>query len=254
MLALGLAWALSLGTSLTQLCPAFCGGPGATAHWSSVCESSRLYKQPGLRCGRSFLPGWPWLCCAHPLCQSHPFPCSSSPLAPCKGAQTSRTSLTLPLLSPLQGLYIFLVYAIYNSEVRAAPAGFSPSVCWHLGEAGSGSCKAAQPHCASGAVAAFSPWLAGAPPAVLELLWPSHVLALLQVRNAIQRMKDKKKALSFTVSWKESLLPLHPPATHQRRVSAVPWVCFEEMMMERHLIFYFCPPSLQPCWTAQTPR
>lgn len=39
----------------------------------------------------------------------------------------------------------------------------------------------------------------------------AHVLALLQVRNAIQRMKDKKKALSFTVSWKESLMPLQPP-------------------------------------------
>lgn len=35
----------------------------------------------------------------------------------------------------------------------------------------------------------------------------SNVLALLQVRNAIQRMKDKKKALSFTVSCKEALLP-----------------------------------------------
>lgn len=33
----------------------------------------------------------------------------------------------------------------------------------------------------------------------------SNVLALLQVRNAIQRMKDKKKALSFTVSCKEAL-------------------------------------------------
>lgn len=63
----------------------------------------------------------------------------------------------------------------------------------------------------------------------------SHVLALLQVRNAIQRMKDKKKALSFTVSWEESLLPLHPSAAHQRRDPAVPWVCFEEKMMERNL-------------------
>uniref|UniRef100_H0Z9W7 Adhesion G protein-coupled receptor D2 n=1 Tax=Taeniopygia guttata TaxID=59729 RepID=H0Z9W7_TAEGU len=79
------------------------------------------------------------------------------------------------VLNSLQGLYIFLVYAIYNSEVR----------------------------------------------------------------NAIQRMKDKKKALSFTVSWKESLLPLHPPATHQRRVPAALWVCFEEMMVERNLIFKF---------------
>lgn len=40
---------------------------------------------------------------------------------PCKVAQPSCTSLTLPVLSPFQGLYIFLVYAIYNSEVRDAP-------------------------------------------------------------------------------------------------------------------------------------
>lgn len=39
---------------------------------------------------------------------------------PCKVAPTSCTSLTLPVLSPFQGLYIFLVYAIYNSEVRGA--------------------------------------------------------------------------------------------------------------------------------------
>lgn len=80
-------------------------------------------------------------------------------------------------------------------------------------------------------MAAFSPFLAG--------VALSHVLALLQVRNAIQRMKDKKKALSFTVSWKESLLPLHPSATHQRRVPAALWVCFEETMVERNLIFKF---------------
>lgn len=66
----------------------------------------------------------------------------------------------------------------------------------------------------------------------------SHGLALLQVRNAIQRMKDKKKALSFTVSSKESLLPLHPSATHQRRVPAVLWICFEEMLLERNLFFF----------------
>lgn len=110
------------------------------------------------------------------------------------------------------------------------------SSCAGTGELGPGSASTAP--CAAAALAAFPPWLAAA----LQLCWSccglSHVLALLQVRNAIQRMKDKKKALSFTVSWEESLLPLPPSATHQRRVPAVLWVCFGERMMERNIFLF----------------
>lgn len=90
----------------------------------------------------------------------------------------------------------------------------------------------------------------------------SNVLALLQVRNAIQRMKDKKKALSFTVSCKEALVPPSFILHYQRRALDVCVDSFEEMILERSLIFLVlrrepgrgCLPSVQSCWAMQAPR
>lgn len=138
-----------------------------------------------------------------------PIPGLLSPFAPCK---EHKPTLTLPLLSPLQGLYIFLVYAVYNSEVRDGFSPCSQQLC--AGSRGSWVLAAA-----AGSTAPLCCWSPGC--FFCRTCWSisscagaavalSHVLALLQVRNAIQRMKDKKKALSFTVSWEESLLPLHP--------------------------------------------
>lgn len=128
-------------------------------------------------------------------------------------------------------------------QLDPVPCHSSPECVGIWGELGSGSCKGSTAplcSCNRGCFCSMTCWsISSCARAVVAL---SHVLALLQVRNAIQRMKDKKKALSFTVSWKESLLPLHPSATHQRRVPAVPWDCFEEMMMERNLIILFLSP------------
>lgn len=76
----------------------------------------------------------------------------------------------------------------------------------------------------------------------------SNVLVLLQVRNAIQRMKDKKKALSFTVSCQEALLPtsfaMHPPEEGPRCMFGLLWG--DDVGKKSHVFLLFVSLSFSP--------
>lgn len=86
-----------------------------------------------------------------------------------------------------------------------------------------------------------------------------NTLALLQVRNAIQRMKDKKKALSFTVSHKEVLLPslfiMYPPEEGLKCVRTPLRRCYWKEVSNFSLVYdRGCLSSLQSSWTMHFQR